>query len=310
MRSLPEIDESKFVEFEDILSMLSMEGARMIKMVPKVSEGLAEFLNLDEATKKHGIVIKVRGTQGVGVRKLVYEINAHMNIVPKSPFFLPIIGGYRGSSKKAVYLLMPRARSDVAEFVKARPLEVDLCLAAAEMTYALHTLHESGFLHRDIKASNYFVGFDGHAMLADFEGVGVLQQRALIVGTKGYIAPEITHSRDHTTHTDVYALGKTFRKLVRYMRGIRIPRLGELAELIKKMTSPKPSERPSLDEVMKDTYFAGIDFSRLEAKDQGVPFKGNFERSKFGDSHLSVREDWDDPEGGGRGLKEEDRVGF
>ncbi|PHJ17028.1 rhoptry kinase family protein rop35 [Cystoisospora suis] len=305
MNQLPEIDEARFPEFADILRILSMEGSRMIKMVPQVSDELATFLHLDEQTRKDGVVIKVRGTEGVGVRKLVYEINAHMNIVPKNPFFLPIIGGYRGTSKKGVYLIMPRARSDVAEFVKARPFEVDLCLATAEMTYALHLLHQSGFLHRDIKASNYFVGFDGHAMLADFEGVGVLQQRALIVGTKGYIAPEINHSRDHTVETDIYALGKTFRRLVRYMRGIKIPRLRELTDLIKRMIHSKPEDRPSLTEVMKDTYFAGIDFTRLEAKDQGIPFRGNFERPKFDDSLLSVRDVWpaddDDDEGGGKG---------
>ncbi|PFH36021.1 rhoptry kinase family protein ROP35 [Besnoitia besnoiti] len=273
---LPVLEESKFEEFEDIVPWLK-RGVRIVKRVPQVSEQLADFLKLDEDVRKTGIVIKVKATKGVQARRLAYEINAHLNMVPKNPFILPLLGAFKGASRRAVYLILPRARCDVADYLKARPYDVDLRLAAAEMTYALNVLHEHGFLHRDIKAHNYFVGFDNHVLLADFEGVGVLQQRAAVVGTYGYFAPELSSPTDHTERTDIYALGQTFRRMLRYLGpGIKVPKVREFWSLAKRMIADDPMERPTMKEIMNDRYFAGIDFGRLELKDQGVPFRGNY----------------------------------
>ncbi|ESS33297.1 rhoptry kinase family protein ROP35 [Toxoplasma gondii GAB2-2007-GAL-DOM2] len=276
LNNLPVLDERLFPEFEDILPWLR-RGARLVKRVPHVSEALADFIGLDEETRRTGIVIKVKSSTDAEARRLVYEVNAHANMVPDNPFFLPIIGAYQGASKRAVYMILPRARADVADYVRARPYDVDVRLAAAEMVYSNYILHTHGFLHRDIKAHNYFVTFDGHVVLADFEGVGVLQQRTPVVGTRGYFAPELSRATDHTEKSDVFALGQTLKRLVKYMRPtVRVPHLRELWALTKRMTAKDPEERPTLKQVMEDPYFDGIDFERLEAKDQGVPFRGDF----------------------------------
>ncbi|CBZ51379.1 unnamed protein product [Neospora caninum Liverpool] len=276
LSNLPVLDESRFEEFDSIMQWLK-PGVRLVKRVAHVSSALADFLGLDEETRRTGIVIKVKSSMGAEARRLMYEINAHTNMVPRNPFFLPLIGAFRGTSNRAVYLLLPRARADVADYVKARPFDVDVRLAAAEMVYAEYILHESGFLHRDIKAHNFFVGFDGHVLLADFEGVGVLQQRTPVVGTRGYFAPELSRPTDHTEKSDVFALGQTFKRIAKYLgQAVRIPRLNEFWSLVKKMTAKDPRDRPTMKAIMSDPYFDGIDFARLELKDQGVPFKGDF----------------------------------
>ncbi|KEP63407.1 UNVERIFIED_CONTAM: rhoptry kinase family protein ROP35 [Hammondia hammondi] len=276
LNSLPVLDEKLFPEFEDILPWLR-RGTRLVKRVPHVSEALADFVGLDEETRRTGIVIKVKASTDAEARRLVYEVNAHANMVPDNPFFLPIIGAYQGASKRAVYMILPRARADVADYVRARPYDVDVRLAAAEMVYSNYVLHTHGLLHRDIKAHNYFVTFDGHVVLADFEGVGVLQQRTPVVGTRGYFAPELSRATDHTEKSDVFALGQTLKRLIRYLRPtVRVPHLRELWALTKRMVAKDPEQRPTLKQVMEDPYFDGIDFERLEAKDQGVPFRGDF----------------------------------
>uniref|UniRef100_A0A1A9X0J1 non-specific serine/threonine protein kinase n=1 Tax=Glossina brevipalpis TaxID=37001 RepID=A0A1A9X0J1_9MUSC len=66
----------------------------------------------------------------------------------------------------------------------------------AEMTMAIHALHEMGYVHRDIKPENILIDRFGHIKLADFGNSAALDRDGHVfslspVGTPDYIAPEL-----------------------------------------------------------------------------------------------------------------------
>ncbi|XP_010910581.3 L-type lectin-domain containing receptor kinase IV.2, partial [Elaeis guineensis] len=84
-----------------------------------------------------------------------------------------------------------------------------------DVSSGLHYLHEGWeqvVIHRDIKASNVLLDREFNGKLGDF-GLARLYSRGAnpqtthIVGTLGYLAPEISMTGKATTSSDVYAFG-------------------------------------------------------------------------------------------------------
>ncbi|KAJ1295433.1 hypothetical protein BS78_01G223600 [Paspalum vaginatum] len=82
---------------------------------------------------------------------------------------------------------------------------------AAGLLY-LHEDWEQVVIHRDVKASNVLLDGDMSARLGDF-GLSRLYDRGAgpqtthVVGTMGYLAPELAHTRRVTPASDVFAFG-------------------------------------------------------------------------------------------------------
>jgi serine/threonine protein kinase len=76
----------------------------------------------------------------------------------------------------------------------------------------LHEEWEQVVVHQDVKASNVLLGADMSARLGDF-GLPSLYEHGAdptttrIVGTLGYMGPELTVTAKATTATDVFAFG-------------------------------------------------------------------------------------------------------
>lgn len=287
MAKLPEIDEAKFPDFPEVWPRNRRRF--MVMLLPRVSAKLAAFLKLAPDVRKHGIAIKAfRVETNRDPSAILNEINAHMNMAPKSPFILPVLGAYRGKSGKAVYMIMPRLRADMLKALKMARHSANIKLALAEMVYALKRMHDFGFVHRDIKLLNYFVNFQGHVVLADFEGawdktLWLHLDEDYLIYTEGFLAPEINLGQQNdwvkfSEKTDVYALGICYKHVLT-ATGSRTPDAAKLRDLVKKMTEKNPEDRFSVQQVMRSPYFRGINFPLLEEQKQGVPFPGDFESS-------------------------------
>ncbi|KAJ7961186.1 Lectin receptor-like kinase [Quillaja saponaria] len=95
---------------------------------------------------------------------------------------------------------------------------------AAGLLY-LHEEWEQVVIHRDVKTSNVLIDADMNARLGDFGLArlydhGQLSYTTNLVGTIGYIAPELTRTSKASTSSDVYAYGVLLLEVVSGRRPI------------------------------------------------------------------------------------------
>lgn len=128
---------------------------------------------------------------------------------------------------------------------------------------ALAAVHASGLVHRDVKPGNLLLEPTGDGppflRLGDF-GVAVvlgrprLTELGLIVGTPGYVAPEMWLGADPDPRQDLFAVGVVARQV---LTGQRPPATGplpmdtrplgvpeELWEWVGRLTDHRPEQRP------------------------------------------------------------------
>ncbi|KAG8092378.1 hypothetical protein GUJ93_ZPchr0012g19098 [Zizania palustris] len=167
------------------------------------------------------LAISSNGTQGM--REFVAEVASlgrmrHRNLVE--------LRGWckRGQDLLLVYEFMPNGSLDALLFGRSAdkfPSPATLLTWEQRMTILkgvasglvyLHEEWEQVVVHRDVKASNVLLGADMGAHLGDF-GLARLYEHGAdpattrIVGTLGYMPPELTVTGKATRATDVFAYG-------------------------------------------------------------------------------------------------------
>ncbi len=90
---------------------------------------------------------------------------------------------------------------------------------AREICLALEAAHAAGVVHRDLKPQNVFVTSGGALKLLDFGLARVAGQTPLtsstaVLGTPGYLAPELLAGERADARADLYALGATLLELL------------------------------------------------------------------------------------------------
>jgi len=203
----------------------------------------------------------------------------------------------------------PRTLSDV----KIVDLDEDRVLQwFVELASAVDYIHEQGVVHRDIKLGNVLLAADGHVVLSDFGVSRLLSDRLrsdidavktivseigtgearLVMGTQGYMAPEVARGEAATPAADAYSLGVMFVYLLTgiwYEPGSKVFKLLETLEyrwhdVLRHLLADNPADRPTnLTELAK----------RLGAEkvngDEKVKVRG--EGEQWNSSSLSSRKD-------------------
>ena len=139
------------------------------------------------------------------------------------PHIVPVLcGGLHSGIPFVVLRYMPDG--SLAEKIESSSLSERLALLNGwlpQIADALDFVHESGFIHRDVKPDNIFFDEQGLAYLGDFgivkaaseatdsrEGTR-LTMTGTVIGTPEYMAPEMAMGEDYDHRSDQYSLAVT-----------------------------------------------------------------------------------------------------
>ena len=169
-----------------------------------------------------------------------------------------------------------------------------------QMIYSVSFLHKLDYVHFDIKPSNFLIKEDGQLLLSDF--CLTIKEKDIknynsedFEGDSMYISPELFYKdRDTITKkTDVFSLGLSIFQILtnldlpknglqwQLIRTVGIPNdlLDKIPEfegdnkifkiLIKSMTNYKSSERPDLENILKDKENYPIFFEKYQLALEG-----------------------------------------
>ncbi|KAL5731091.1 hypothetical protein ACHQM5_003850 [Ranunculus cassubicifolius] len=180
------------------------------------------------------------------IREFIAEIASigklrHQNLVQ-------LLGYCRRKGKIfLVYEYMPNGSLDKTLFDPQGPIlgwnqRFRIMKGVASGLLYLHDQRATVVLHRDIKASNVLLDGEFNGKLGNF-GLALLYdhrtnpQTTHIVGTPGYLAPEMSRTGKATTSTDIYAFGTFLLEVACGRRPIEMLTSGENQLLVDWVTS-------------------------------------------------------------------------
>lgn len=155
-------------------------------------------------------------SEGKGRERFQREARAiaavrHPNIVE--------IYDYSGTDSEYLYLVIEKLDGeDLYATMHRRGLMGEAAAAAVghELCLALQVAHDAGIIHRDLKPENVFLNASGRVVLTDFgivkavrgdSAVDGYRENTDVIGTPGFMAPELMNGRGLGLSIDIYALG-------------------------------------------------------------------------------------------------------
>lgn len=126
---------------------------------------------------------------------------------------------YSGADSQHLYLVIEKLEGqDLFNLYTRRgalPETIALALAH-ELCSALQIAHSAGIVHRDLKPENVFLDSSGRVVLTDFgivkavredSALGAFRDTTEVIGTPGFMAPEVMAGRAPAISTDIFSLG-------------------------------------------------------------------------------------------------------
>ena len=133
---------------------------------------------------------------------------------------------YSGPESPQLYYVMERLDGDdLFNLIHAHGLIPEPAAAAIghELCLALAFMHEAGVIHRDLKPENVYLSAHGRVVLTDFGIVKAVREDSAvegfddktdIVGTPGFMPPELLAGKALGPFTDVFSLGACLYNIV------------------------------------------------------------------------------------------------
>ena len=175
---------------------------------------------------------------------------------------------------------------------------------AAQIIIALNYLHENKCIYRDLKPENILIDINGNIKLTDF-GLSKICvtypcKAKTLCGTPEYLAPEILFAKEYGIEVDWWSLGVVIYEMLsgylpfRIIHGNKITKSiykqkikifehfsFEAKDLIIKLLEYNPKKRIKYKEIIKHSFFKGINWDKIKKKEIKPPFIPNINGNLF-----------------------------
>ncbi|XP_074795267.1 inactive serine/threonine-protein kinase PLK5 isoform X3 [Natator depressus] len=231
--------------------------------------------NLSYFIEDPGTGTLYRRGQLLGKVEREIELHSHLN-------HRHVVGFHRHFADRGnIYMILEYcSRKSLAHILKARKTltEPEVRYYLRQIVAGLCYLHQQGIIHRDLKLSNFFLTKNMQVKIGDLglatRDEQASQRRGVVCGTPNYLAPEVIAKKGHSFQSDIWALGCIMytaltgcspfenthkQEMYQCIREGRYPAPNHLSpgarKLIGRLLAPRPSERPSLEEVLEHEFF-------------------------------------------------------
>ena len=162
-------------------------------------------------------VVNLRGSTESKARER-FQREARAIAAARHPNIVEIYD-YSGTDSQHLYLVIEKLDGeDLYATLYRRGIMPESVAAAIghELCLALQVAHEAGIIHRDLKPENVFLNNTGRVVLTDFGIVKAVRENGAVdgyrentdvIGTPGFMAPELMSGRSLGPTIDIYALG-------------------------------------------------------------------------------------------------------
>ena len=245
----------------------------------------------------------------------VHEFNIFDNIVQERkillqldhPMMMKLVKTFKDDSQ--IYFLMEYVQGtdlfDVLREISIMDEEKSIFYSAC-LLIILQYLHERRILYRDLKPENIMIDEEGYPKLIDFGTAIVIENRTYtIVGTPHYMAPEVIKGTGYGIEADLWSLGimlyefmfysvpfaeheKDTYKIYRIIQEepLTFPNVNTtpaFINLLEKILNKNPVMRGNHDDIMKHSWYLGLNWDKLLAKELSAPYKPSVD-----DSHQKI----------------------
>jgi serine/threonine protein kinase len=186
-------------------------------LLEKIGEGGMGVVHLATDPQGRRVAIKVLrpgvASDQTALRRLAREVDSMRRV--RSPHVAEIVDADVTAEPPYVVTQYVPGRT-LEQTVRDRgPLKVnELQRLATGLASALSAIHGAGIIHRDLKPGNVMFLDNGEPVVIDFgiaQGVDATRLTAtgLVIGTPGYLAPEIIEGEDAAAPADVHSWAST-----------------------------------------------------------------------------------------------------
>lgn len=187
-------------------------------------------------------------TKEIFVKKIlsVYNADIYKELYQHPVCGSPRIVKYLEENNQLILIESYISGQTLAHYMKKSCLDLSSVVSyMMELCDILCQLHsrKPPIIHRDIKPSNIIITECNHVVLLDFNAAkqysAASSQDTVLLGTKGYAAPEQYGFGSSSPQTDIYAAGILLKELVASLTDIP----AELSDIVEKCIELKPADR-------------------------------------------------------------------
>ena len=212
----------KVIGTEDSAAAIQIEGYDILREIGRGAMGVVFEAIQKNLHRQVAIKVLKEGALGSAATKKRFEDEAKLIAQLDHEHVVGVIDS--GVVNGQPYMVMPLIHGKALnKVIQKGPLpHSDVVRLMLQATSAISEAHEQGIVHRDIKPANILADSDlTSCRIADFglaawsEQTQRLTQTGDIVGTAGYIAPEVIKGKSKgDTKSDTYSIGATIYALL------------------------------------------------------------------------------------------------